>query len=237
MSTGWVNAYLTGLRARTRERVVALIAWALPWVIHRSLRRGLHGVYARGAWDALPKSGVLLAANHHAWWDPYLAWLIGRRLGRPLSGLMLPQTVARFPFFRAHGALATSEVREALRRLSRGELLIIFPEGGIRVVGKVTALEPGLVFLAERARVPVYPVAARVTVRGAQHPEAFLLLGDPIAPPDVQRALNTLLAELETELAAADPEAPLPGFTVWSGGARSTHERAAWLGKLLRGET
>jgi 1-acyl-sn-glycerol-3-phosphate acyltransferase len=237
MSTDWVNAYVTGLRARTLERVVALIAWALPWVIHRSLRRGLHGVYARGAWDALPRSGVLLAANHHAWWDPYLAWLIGQRLGRPLSGLMLSETVARFPFFRAHGALATSEVREALKRLSRGELLIIFPEGGVRVAGKVAALEPGLAFLAERARVPVYPVAMRVTVRGAQHPEAFLLLGHPTAPPDVRGALNTLLAELEAEVAAADPEAPLPGFTVWSGGARSTHEKAAWLGRLLRGET
>ena len=230
-------SYLTGLRARVRERVVALIAQVLPWIIRRSLRRGLHGVYARGAWDTLPKGGVLLAANHHSWWDPYLAWFIGQKLKRPLSGLMLPETVARFPFFRRHGALATFEVREALRRLRRGEVLIIFPEGALRAAGQVERLEPGLTFLAERARVPVYPLAVRVVMRGAEHPEAFLLLGEAVSPSGVQAALNALLATLDAELAAADPEAPLPGFTLWSGGARSTHERAAWLGKLLDRET
>jgi len=232
-----MNGYLAELRARTRERVVALVARALPRIIRRSLRRGLHGVYARGAWDALPSGGVLLAANHHSWWDPYLAWLIGQRLERPLSGPMRAETVARFPFFRPHGALTTSEVREALRRLRRGEVLIVFPEGALRAAGRVGGLEPGLAFFAERAGVPVYPVALRVTVRGAEHPEAFLLLGDPIPAPEVQAALNALLDTLDAELAAADPEAQLPGFTPWGGGARSTHERAAWVGKLLGRET
>lgn len=232
-----MSCYLTGLRARVRERLVLLIARVLPWIIRRSLRRGLHGVYARGAWDTLPQGGVLLAANHHSWWDPYLAWLLGQRLKRPLSGLMLAETVARFPFFRRHGALATSEVREALRRLRRGELLIIFPEGELRAVGRVGGLEPGLEFLAERARVPVYPVAVRVVMRGAQHPEALLLLGEAVAPSEVRAALGALLDTLAAELAAADPEAPPPGFALWSGGARSTHERAAWLGKLLDRET
>lgn len=232
-----MKGYLAGLRARTRERVVALIARALPWIIRRSLRRGLHGVHARGAWDALPPGGVLLAANHHSWWDPYLAWVIGQRLERPLSGPMLAETLSRFPFFRPHGALATSEVREALRRLRRGEVLMIFPEGALRAAGRVGGLEPGLAFFAERAGVPVYPVAMRVTVRGAEHPEAFLLLGDPVPAPRVQAALNTLLSGLDAELAAADPEAPPPGFTSWSGGARSTHERAAWVGRLLGRET
>lgn len=230
-----MNDYLTSWRARVAERVVTLIALVLPWLIRRSLRRGLHGVYARGAWDALPKGGVLLAANHHSWWDPYLGWLVGQMLERPLSGLMLAETVARFPFFRANGALATTEVREALRRLRRDELVIIFPEGEIRAAGKVRDIEPGLAFLAARARVPVYPVAIRVTVRGAQHPEAFLLLGDATPPERVEDALNALLETLEAELSAADPEAPPPGFTLWSGGARSTHERTAWVGKLLGG--
>lgn len=229
-----MNAYLARLWGRATALLNAVIAWTLPWVIRLSLRRGLRGIYVRGSWDELPQSGVLLAANHHSWWDPYLAWLIGQRLKRPLSGLMLTETVERFPFFRAHGALPKGAVREALRRLGRGELLILFPEGGIRVTGRVQQVEPGLAFLSRRAGVPVYPVAFRVTLRGAQYPEAFLLLGEPGAPEDIGDALNALLEKLETDLAEADPETPLPGYTPWSEGTSSLHERVAWLGKLLR---
>lgn len=229
---------LAGLRERVASQVTAhitaLIALMLPWVIGFSLRRGLRGVYVRGAWQALPPGGVLLAANHHSWWDPYLAWLVGQKLRRPLSGLMLRETVERFPFFRAHGALPTTAVREALRRLARGELLIVFPEGGIRVAGRVEAVRPGLEFLAGRARLPVYPVAFRVVLRGAQYPEAFLLLGEPAAPAEVPNALNALLTRVEADLAEADPEAPVPGYEPWHGGTRSLHERLTWLGTLLR---
>lgn len=232
-----VRPYLKGAAIRAQDhvqaRITGLIAWVLPWVIRRSLRRGLHGVYARGAWDALPRGGVLLAANHHTWWDLYLAWLVGQRLGRPLSGLILAETLARFPFFRAIGAVPTTQLREVLRRLGRGELLVIFPEGELRPAARVEVIAPGLEFLAGRSGAPVYPVAVRGVLRGAQRPEIFMVLGQATPPAGVKAALNDLLAGLEAELAAADPETPLPGFTLWSGGASSTHERTAWLGKLL----
>lgn len=232
-----MRAYLRGLPLRARALLNTLIGWALPWLIRRALRRDLHGVYAGGTWASLPPTGALLAANHHTWWDLYLAWLVKRRLGRPLSGLILPETLQRFPFFRAIGALPTTELRAALRRLARGELLIIFPEGRLCPPGGVRPLEPGLAFLARRAQVPVYPLAIRATMRGAQRPEVFLLLGEAVPPDEVRGALGALLAELDAAILRADPEAPLPGFERWSGGARSTHERAAWVGKLLRRET
>lgn len=232
-----MRAYLQGLSVRARLLLNALIGWALPWMIRRALRRDLHGVYAGGAWASLPRTGALLAANHHTWWDLYLAWLVKRRLGRALSGLILPETLKRFPFFRAIGALPTTELRAALGCLARGELLIIFPEGRLRPPGRVGPLEPGLAFLARRAQVPVYPLAIRATMRGAQRPEVFLLLGEAVPPGEVRGALDALLAELDAAILRADPEAPLPGFERWSGGARSTHERTAWVGKLLRKET
>lgn len=229
-----MKVYLAGLRARLAALLTAFIALMLPWVMRRSLRRGLRGVYVRGAWDALPTDGVLFAANHHSWWDTYLLWLVGQRLKRPISGLMLTETLDRFPFFRAHGALPTTAVREALRRLERGELLLLFPEGGVRVAGGVERLEPGLEFLARRAGLPVHPVAFRVVLRGSQYPEAFLLLGEPVSPADVENALNSLLRRLEANLTAADPEAPVLGYESWRTGALSLHERVAWLGTLLR---
>jgi lycopene cyclase domain-containing protein len=240
--TRWKERGLGYLKRAAQGILVELIALCLPWLIRRSLRRGLHGVYARGPWEALPQGGFILAANHHAWWDPYLAWLIGQRLERPLSGLMLGATLERFPFFRAHGALKTTEVREALRRLERGEILILFPEGELRPPGRVEGVQRGLAYLARRAGVPVVPLAIRVTLRGAQHPEAFLSVGRPLAPTEIEAevegalegAVNTLLEELEALIRRAEPEAPLPGFEAWLGGARSTHERAAWVGRVFR---
>lgn len=228
-----MRAYLQALWSRLRALLTAGIGLALPRLMRRSFRRGLHGVYARGAWDALPLGGALLALNHHTWWDLYLAWLIGQRLGRPLSGLILPETLRQFPFFRAVGAVPTTELREVLRRLSRGELVVVFPEGGLRAAGRVGVLEPGLEFLAQRAGVPVYPVAIRAVMRGAERPEVFLVLGRATEPASVAAALTHLLAELEAELAVTDPERPLPDFVSWSGGAANTNERAAWVGKLL----
>ena len=228
-----MNAYLASLAARLRSRLTALIGWTLPFLIRRSLTRDLHGVYVKGRWDALPPGGALLAANHHSWWDLYLAWFIGQKLRRPLSGLMLPETLGQFPFFRKLGAVPTTELREALRRLRRGELLIVFPEGELRPAGHVGALQPGLGFLAARAGVPVYPVAIRAVMRGAQRPEVFIVLGDAVAPAEVAGTLNALLAGLGRELAHADPEKLLPGFVCWRGGAASTNEQAAWVGKLL----
>lgn len=210
------------------------IALFLPWLIRRALRRKLHGVYARGAWDTLPTGGLILAANHHSWWDLYLAWFIGQRLGRKLSGVMLSTTLARFPFFRPLGAVGQSEVREALRRLKRGEVVIVFPEGALKPPGKLGRTERGVTFLAEKAQVPVYPLALRVVMRGAQHPEALLLLGEPTSPAELGEALDALLDELAATVQQAAPETPPPGFEQWLGGARSTHERAAWVGRLFR---
>ena len=229
-----MSAYLASLALKLRALVTALIGGSLPFLIRRSLRRDLHGVYARGFSAKLPPGGALLAANHHSWWDVYLAWLIGQKLRRPLSGLILPETLQQFPFFRSIGGVPTTELREALRRLRRGELLIVFPEGELRAAGTVGAVQPGLGFLASRAAVLVYPVAIRAVLRGAQRPEVFIVLGEAVLPDEIVGALNGLLGGLERELAHADPEKPLPGFDLWSGGAASTNERAAWVGKLFR---
>lgn len=228
-----MRAYLRGLVPRFRTGLTRVVGWALPHLMRRSLRRGLGGVYARGAWDALPPGGVLLAANHHTWWDLYLSWLIGQRLGRPIGGLIRPETLRQFPFFRHVGAVPTTELRAVLRRLARGELFIVFPEGELRPAGPVGALGPGLAFLAARARVPVYSVAIRAVMRGAERPEVFLALGGPVEPADVAAALTELLAGLEADLQRSDPERPPAGFVRWSGGAASTNERTSWASRWL----
>ncbi len=224
------------------EELERYIVRAMPFIIRRSLRSGLHGVYARGHWDALPKSGYIISANHHSWWDGYLAWLVQQRVAQPLSGMMGEAQLSRFRFFRRMGVLSQKEVREALGRLERGEVLFIFCEGRVRPAGEVQKVEAGVAFLAQKANVPVYPLALRTVVRGSQHPEAFVVLGERLEPHEdraalseaVKARLNTLLREVEQTLQSADPEAPPPGFEPWLTGPKSFHERMGWVARLWR---
>ena len=230
------------LRDLLTEELERWIIRTMPFIIRRSLRRGLHGVYTRGDWDALPGSGYIIAANHHAWWDGYLAWLTQQRVAQPLSGMMGEAQLSRFRFFRRMGVISQKEVREALRRLERGEVLFVFCEGRVRPTGNVQEVEAGVAFLAQRANVPIYPLALRTVLRGSQHPEAFMVLGERLEPgadraalsEEVKANLNALLQEIERTLQSADPEAPPPGFEAWLTGPKSFHERMSWVARLWR---
>ena len=212
----------------------------MPFIIRRSLKSGLHGVYTKGDWDALPRHGYIIAANHHSWWDGYMAWLAQQRVAQPLGGMMGEAQLSRFRFFRRMGVISQKEVREALRRLGRGEVMFIFCEGAIRPAGEVKEVEEGVAFLAKRANVPIYPLALRTVVRGAQYPEAFAVLGERLEPhadraklsEEVKRSLNALLREVDGTLQSADPEAPPPGFEAWLTGPGSFHERMGWVARL-----
>ena len=212
------------------------IAWLMPFLIRVSLRRGLRGVWARGDWDALPAGGVIVAVNHHSWWDLYLMVLIGQVLGRDVRGVMRHEQLETYRFFRHLGAISHKQVRQSLRALQAGQLVFIFPEGELRPAGSVTQVQPGVVFLARKSGVPVVPLALRVVMRGAQHPEAFLWLGDALATDvnadTLQARMNAQLAELDTLLASTPVEVTPDGFTRWSGGQASTSDRMRWVKRL-----
>lgn len=214
------------LQARGAAWIQSGIAATLPWLIRRSLRRGLSGVWVRGDLPAI-QPGTVLAANHHSWWDAYLAWLIARRLELPLAALMSDEQLERFPFFEAHGAIPRRRPRELVRRLETGALGMVFPEGELRPAGQPGVLAPGAARLAEMAGAPLRPIAVRVVLRGAQHPEAYLSLG-PIVEGhrELDAALRRELAALDRDLAATDPETVPVGFESWVAGARSPDRRA-----------
>ncbi len=233
-----VAVVATALGPRSvRNGVIAfltrVIAWWVPIIVVGSLRRGLAGVWVRDE-GALPEGGAVVAANHHSWWDGYLLFLAARRRRRPFTVLMDERQLARFPFFRPHGAIGAGEVRTALVRLAGGHLVAVFPEAGLKSAGSPTALAPGAAFLARRGRRPLVPVALRVTMRGSQRPEAFVRFGPPLEPdrPDLAAALAGALADLvqrlDAELAACDPERPPPGYRRWLAGRASTDRRMAW---------
>ena len=232
------DSSLAAVASRTLER---LIARALPHLMHRALQRGLHAVYARGNWTALPSHSVIFAMNHHAWWDGYLAWLVHYTLRRPAHLMMSSEGLERYPYFRHLGVISTREVRTAIRGLQHGQDFYVFPEGKLQSAGPMTHVSNGLTFIAYHAQVPVYPLAIRVTLRGAQHPEAFLSLGEALEPVNdavqmqacLTGSMNSLLEEIDRCLLTTDPEAPPPGFDLWLRGARSAHERAMLARRFL----
>jgi 1-acyl-sn-glycerol-3-phosphate acyltransferase len=221
---------------RLIERCIIVV---LPFIMNRSLRTGLYAVWQRGNWQALPKTGIIFAANHPSWWDMYLFWLIRQKLQRRVSGMMREDTLATFPFFRSLGVIARGEVREALRRLKRGDILQIFPQGEMHQ-GGITKLHEGVAFLAEKSKAPVYPVALRLLVRGAQQPEAFIVLGEPLMfsgtrtefLKTLQQRVNALLEVIDHTLQNTPPEAKPESFTNWLPQRKRFDERIKWLQKL-----
>ncbi|KGQ21837.2 glycerol acyltransferase [Thermus filiformis] len=201
-----------------------------------SLKGSLRGVYLRGE---VPPGPLVLALNHHSFYDGHLVWLLARRMGRRMSLLVAEENLRAFPVLALAGALEAGRVREALRRLSRGEWVALFPEGVLRHPGPLGPLRPGAVWLAQRAQAPLLPVAARVVLRGFEHPEAFLWAGDPLKPgaglEELARALGGLLGELDALLARTHPREVPEGFREVLKGRRSLEERVRPLVEVLKG--
>lgn len=224
------------MNERVATAFEGLVAAFVPGRIDRSLRRGLAGVW--GCFEAPPpEGGAVVVANHHAWWDAYLAWAFAVRHGRPSGAIMDDAQLARFRFFRRLGAVPASRPRAAARRAAAGAWLVVFPEGRLRPPGPLGPTRPGAAAVARWAGVPMWPVAFRAVVRGAERPEVYVRAGAPLpagaSAEEAVAALAAVLARVDADVAAAtDPEAPLPGYDLWWPGTSSTHQRAAWVARL-----
>jgi len=83
-------------------------------------------------------------------------------------------------------------IKETLRRLKRGEMVLIFPEGTRTLDGKIAPLKPGFCSLARRGKVALLPVALagayEAWPRGNKFPRCGkirLRFGPPITPTEV----------------------------------------------------
>lgn len=122
-------------------------------------------------------SGGLVVANHRSPIDPMMVWTNHHFRGEPdgrsrdvrvigfltaseycnIAGMRwLVRTMQSIPVDRDGQDIAPT--REALRRLKNGELVGIFPEGGINWESRLLPANPGVAFLAIKSQVPVYPV-------------------------------------------------------------------------------
>ncbi len=108
--------------------------------------------------------GVLLVSNHQSFLDPILATLALPRE----CGYMARDTLFRRPAFRRlieflnafpvkRGTADMGAIRETLRRLKRGKLVLTFPEATRTQDGSIGPMRAGVILLARKTRVPVVP--------------------------------------------------------------------------------
>lgn len=111
------------------------------------------------------EGGVIVAFNHRSNWDPVMAGISCRRhlcfmakeelFKRPIFGGII-KGLGAFPVSRGKGDIGA--VKVALRILSGKNALLMFPEGRRIKDNKKVKAKPGVVVLAQMARVPVVPV-------------------------------------------------------------------------------
>jgi 1-acyl-sn-glycerol-3-phosphate acyltransferase len=195
------------------------------------VRRGLRGVWVRGE---LPASAAIWAANHHSWWDGFVAAAVLREQHRPAALLMDGDNLDTFRLVRSAGVISAQRPRQALQVLREGRVLVIFPEGELYSPGPLRTLARGAGWLGRHAPAAVVPVAVRVVSRGHQYPEALVDIAPEVAPADLPATLAAQLGQLDADLLGADPRRPVPGFRCAVKGRRSWDERITRWGGLIQ---
>jgi 1-acyl-sn-glycerol-3-phosphate acyltransferase len=110
--------------------------------------------------------GGMLLSTHQSLMDPVLVGLISNRrlnyLARkslfknPVFGFLI-RVLDAIEIDRDRGGL--TGLREMLKRLQQGELVLLFPEGTRTSDGSVGEIKPGFIPVARRAQVPLIPIA------------------------------------------------------------------------------
>jgi 1-acyl-sn-glycerol-3-phosphate acyltransferase len=146
------------------EFLMRFLAWMLIRVLYRIRVEGL---------DHIPEKGAaIIVCNHVSFVD---ALIVGGSVRRPLRFVMyhkiynIPGLNFLFRTMRAIPIAPAKEDPELLRRafdeidaaLKNGELVGLFPEGGLTPDGEIQTFKTGIDRILEREPVPVVPMAVR----------------------------------------------------------------------------
>ncbi|HEY1275812.1 MAG TPA: 1-acylglycerol-3-phosphate O-acyltransferase [Thermoleophilaceae bacterium] len=160
-----MRARLDRYHARTRRRGVnPLVYWPVRLVLKTAIL--VYFRLRRLGREHIPQGGVILAANHRSFLDPFA---IGCCLGRPIY-FVAKQELFKRPllgwFLNAMGAFPIrrgesdeDSVATALALLERGEAVVIFPEGTRIRTGSLAKPKRGVGRLALQSGAPVVPIA------------------------------------------------------------------------------
>jgi 1-acyl-sn-glycerol-3-phosphate acyltransferase len=173
------------------------------------------GVRCFGRENFPPCGGALICANHQSNLDPPLVGMMsGRRMNylakktlferQPLKWII--EHLDAIPIDR--DGMGLGGIKETIRRLRRGEFVLIFPEGQRTWDGEMNPLMPGFVSLARRTGVPLVPVgmdgAFHAWKRGTRIPKLrrlSLVVGKPLGASEYENMTDQqMVAELESRI-------------------------------------
>lgn len=137
----------------------------------------LFDLRAYGVQNIPKRGGVLILSNHQSFLDPVM---LGVKVTRPMSFLAkselfinkvfgyLIRGVNAFPVRQGEGDVGA--VRETIKRLQEGHVLVMFPEGGRCDDGEVAQMQTGIGLIIRRAGPTVKVVPAAVAGAFASWP-------------------------------------------------------------------
>lgn len=176
------------LPKRLWYELVRYFVQLLGVVVYRVRYTGMRNIPSEGA--------VLVVSNHQSALDPPLVgmgsprrmnYLARDTLFGPAPLRWLINSLDAIPVHRE--GIGLGGIKESLRRLRRGEMVVIFPEGTRTDDGQIAAFRPGFTSLAVRSRAAILPVAIEgafaVCPRGRRLPglgRIHVCYGSPIPP-------------------------------------------------------
>ncbi|HET7797404.1 MAG TPA: 1-acyl-sn-glycerol-3-phosphate acyltransferase, partial [Nevskia sp.] len=189
------------------EFLMRFMAWMLIRVLYRIRVSGLENIPEEGP--------AIVVCNHVSFVD---ALIVGGSVRRPLRFVMYHKIfkvpVMNFMFrtaraipiapFKEDPVMLERAYEEIDRALKNGEIIGLFPEGGLTPDGDIQPFKPGIEKILARTPVPVVPLAVRglwgsmwsrldTRMRRARLPRRFRaeieLIGDaPLAPDGLTAA-------------------------------------------------
>lgn len=175
--------------------------WAMTLLLKARVF-GLHNVPERG--------GVLLVCNHQSFMDPVLVTMALHREGN----YMARDSLFKNPFFRRlieslnafpvrRNTADLGAIKEALRRIKQGRVVVVYPEGTRTEDGRIGPMFPGLGAIAKKAEATIVPTLIDGVFQAWPRDRKFPRLGDVIieyGPPILPNEYADLNAEQLMEL-------------------------------------
>ncbi|MFM7073584.1 MAG: MFS transporter [Planctomycetota bacterium] len=144
---------------RIPQASIRFVVWLASLLIYRIRVHGRDGLP--------PEGGAVLASNHVSWLDGFLLMMTSSRPVRAIAWVgslenrwvrALADLHGVIPIDPAKPKSIVKALKTAREAVEQGELVAIFPEGGITRTGLTQAFRPGMLRIVEGTKIPVVPI-------------------------------------------------------------------------------